>query len=324
VSDTPSLPPSPERQALARRAGIVPISPALTGAAAWAAGAALVAGAGGAVAGRLAAVARAGVGGAVGGNVDGALLAALAEVVSLAAPLIAGIAAVAVLVHLAQARTPWLPRRRIRGAPRPRAGARRRAGDAVVGLVALTAVGAVTGHVVAAHGADLVRATPAQALGLVATGLVRVAVALVVVAVLDAGLRLLRHAADLRMTPRERRDEERARSGDPRWRRLRRDRAHGGSLAAVGGAAVVIADEAAAVAVAWHARWQPVPRILVGGTGRGALAVIAAARRHGVPVQRDADLAMALANAAPGAAVAAALHPRLARHLAAVSLPARP
>jgi flagellar biosynthesis protein FlhB len=324
VSDTPSLPPTPERRALARRAGIVPLSPALTAAAAWTAGAALLAWAGGAVAGRLAAVARAGVAGA-GGEVAGALPAALAEVVSLAAPLVAAIAAVAVLVHLGQTRTPWLPRRRLRGAPRPRGGAGRRAADAGLGLLAMAVGGAIAGRVVLVHGADLVRASAPQALAVIAIGLVQVAAGLLAVGVADAGLRVLRHAADLRMTPRERRDEERARAGDPRWRRLRRERAAAdGSLAAVAGSAVVIADEVAAVAIAWHARWSPVPRIVVGGTGRAAMAVVAAARRHGVPIQRDGELAAALAGAAPGAAIASGFHPRLARHLAAVTQPARP
>jgi flagellar biosynthesis protein FlhB len=323
VSDTPSLPPTPERLALARRAGIVPISPALTAAAAWTAGAALLAWAGGAVAGRLAAVARASVAGAGRGGGEGALPAALAEVVSLAAPLVAAIAAVAVLVHLGQARTPWLPRRQIRGAPTARGGAGRRAADAGIGLVAVAVGGALAGRFVVVHAADLVRATVVQALALVAIGLVQVAAGLLAVAVVDAGLRVLRHAADLRMTPRERRDEQRARAGDPRWRRLRRERAAAGSLAAVAGCAVVIADEAAAVAIAWHPRWSPVPRVAVAGTARAALAVVAAARRHGVPIQRDGDLAAALAGMAPGAAVATQFHPRLARHLAAVTQPER-
>jgi type III secretion system FlhB-like substrate exporter len=300
------------------------VSPALTAAAAWTAGAALAAWAGGAVAGRLAAVARAGVAGAArGGSSAGALPAALAEVVSLAAPLVAAIAAVAVLVHLGQTRTPWLPRRRLPGAPRPRGGAGRRAADAGLGLLAIGVAGALAGRFVLVHGADLVRASAPQALALVAIGLVQVAAGLLAVGVADAGLRVLRHAADLQMTPRERRDDERARSGDPRWRRLRRDRAAaGGSLAAVAGSAVVIADEVAAVAIAWHARWSPVPRVVVGGTGRAAMAVVAAARRHGVPIQRDGELAAALAGTAPGAAIASDFHPRLARHLAAVTRPA--
>jgi flagellar biosynthesis protein FlhB len=324
VSDTPSLPPTPERRALARRAGIVPLSPALTAAAAVTAGAAVLAWAGGAVAGRIAAVARAGVAGAAGGGgIAGALPAALAEVVSLAAPLVAAIAAVAGLVHLGQTRTPWLPRRRLRGAPRPRGGAGRRAADAAIGLLAVAVGGALAGRFVLVHAADLVRAGAPQALALVAIGLVQVAAGLLAVAVVDAGLRMVRHAADLRMTPRERRDEERARAGDPRWRRLRRERAAAGSLAAVAGSAVVVADETAAVAIAWHARFSPVPRIAVAGTGRAALAVVAAARRHGVPIQRDGELAAALAGMAPGAAVASAFHPRLARHLAAVTPPER-
>jgi flagellar biosynthesis protein FlhB len=323
VSDTPSLPPTPERRALARRAGIVPLSPALTAAAAVTAGAALLAWAGGAMAARIAAVARAGVAGAWRGDGEGALPAALAEVVSLAAPLVAAIAAVAVLVHLGQARTPWLPRRRLRGAPRPRGGAGRRAADAAIGLLAVAVGGALAGRFMLVHGADLVRANGAQALSLVAIGLVQVAAGLLAVAVVDAGLRMVRHAADLRMTPRERRDEERARAGDPRWRRLRRERAAAGSLAAVAGSAVVVADETAAVAIAWHARFSPVPRVAVAGTGRAALAVVAAARRHGVPIQRDGELAAALAGVAPGAAVASVFHPRLARHLAAVTQPGR-
>jgi flagellar biosynthesis protein FlhB len=329
VSDTPHLPPTARRRALARAAGMVPLSRPLVAAAAWIGAVAALVWTGGAAARALALLARADVraaaaavdpvarAGAVG---PGALRAALL----VAAPMVLAAAAIALVAHLAQTRSLWLPRRRVPGAPTPRSGAGRRVLDAAVALTAASAVAAIAGRAVWNHGDDLVRAgASARGLDVVAAAIAQLAAALLVAAVADWLVRVLCHAADLRMTAGERRADERAAGADPRWHRYRRDREREGSVAAIATAAVVLSDDRAAAAVRWHARWHPVPRIVVGGVERAAISLVAAARRAGVPVQHDADLAQALAQLPAGAPVPTVWHDRLARHLAAVTSPGR-
>jgi flagellar biosynthesis protein FlhB len=122
--------------------------------------------------------------------------------------------------------------------------------------------------------------------------------------------------ADLAMSPRELRDERRETEADPRWRRARA-RAGDDELAVRTALVVVVADDLAA-ALAWHPRWQPVPRVTAAARGRAALRLAALARRHGVALHRDPPLAATLA-ALPGRAAPDHLHPALARLIVAVS-----
>jgi len=324
VSQAPHLPPTPRRRALARQAGLVPLSGRLVGAAAWAGAAAAVAWAGAAGARALAGQAADGVSAAAAAaDPTGAALAAVDGVVgaalAVAAPAVLAAAALAIAAHAAQTRGLWLPRRTIRGAPQPRATAARRAADGAIGLVAAAAVGAVVVRLGWRYGGDLVHAgASARGLALVAVALAQIAAVLVAVGVVDWLVRVRAHAVDLSMTAQERRDDDRASAADPRWRRARRERAAEGAAADVAAAAVVVVGDQVAAAIRWHARWHPVPRVAVAGRERIALSLVAAARRAGVPIQRDPVLAGELARLAAGAPVPTALHGRLARHLAAV------
>jgi len=128
--------------------------------------------------------------------------------------------------------------------------------------------------------------------------------------------RVRRHHADLAMTVREARDERREQEADPRWRR--RAAADTAEDDAVRRALLVVVDDRAAVAIAWHARWQPIPRVAASGRDRAAARLIALARRYDIPVHRDVTLAPAVASLPPGAAVPDRLHADIARVIVAV------
>ena len=322
------LPPSPRRLAEARRAGRVPWSPALVGGAALAGGALAlaVASSGGAFAAMLADGARAAALADPIARARAASPAAIAgEVAVLLAPVALVAAALALAAHLAQTRALWLPRR---AGPRLPAASPRRAATFLVALARGVALAAIAGAVIAGAAPLLARHTGAP---VALTGALALTLAIVVVAHLAAGAialgaldwleRVRRHRADLAMSARDARDERRETEADPRWRRLRGRAAADDD--AVRAALVVIVSDDAAAALAWHPRWQPVPRVTTAARGRAALALAALARRHAVPLHRDAALAPALAALA-GRAVPDRLHPAVARVVVAVTAPPPP
>ncbi|HVK83115.1 MAG TPA: EscU/YscU/HrcU family type III secretion system export apparatus switch protein [Kofleriaceae bacterium] len=342
------FPPSARRRALARAAGLHAASPLLVGAAALAA-VALVVGAAGHAARRALGVWLADA--CRGSNATTPSTGALATtVLELALPVLGAAALAAIVVHLAQTRAPWLPRRRIAGAPTtPPARVRRSSFE----LAAAFTVGAVTlGWLwaIAPRLAALVE-RPLVGVLLVPAFLATLAIAYVALGALDALARHAAHAAALRMTHAEQREDARLAGADPRWRKARADAARAPSARdAVASASVLLLGEdlasapatsssagtaahaatgraasdavgagsgLVAIAIAWDPVRRPVPIRTAVGRGTRATQLLGLARRHAVPVHRDPVLAAALAaNDGP---IPEAHWPRLAEIIAATT-----
>jgi type III secretion system FlhB-like substrate exporter len=274
-------------------------------------------------------------------------------VLELVAPLLAAIALVAFIVHVAQTRAVWLPRRRVPGAPalapaRTRHATFEIAGASIVGLVALgwlwTTAPRLAGLFALPLAGEPASADAAGPLGsilergasfaptfdrlasspiVVAVGsaiasfAAAVAIAWLALAVLDALARHFELAHALAMTTAEKREDDRLAAVDPRWRARRLELARGPSAReAVARSTLLLLGDDVAVAIAYDARRQPVPLRTI--TGRRALAtqLIGLARRHRIAVHRDPGLAAALAD---GEGPVPDTHwPRLAEILAAV------
>jgi flagellar biosynthesis protein FlhB len=200
-------------------------------------------------------------------------------VLALAAPLLAAGAIVAALAHVAQARAVWMPRRRVEGAPDfvpPR-----------IDLVHALVIGGVAfGWLwLVAPRLALLSALPLAGAAMIASALATFAIAWVVLGVLDALLRHRALALALHMTARERREDERLASGDPRWRRYRAKHAR------VDGATLVLAGDDTAAAISWDPVRRPVPTCIASGRGPRATQLVALARRDRTPIHRDVTLA---------------------------------
>jgi flagellar biosynthesis protein FlhB len=240
-------------------------------------------------------------------------------VLALVLPLLGIVAVVAIAAQLAQTRAVWLPRRRIEGAP---ALPPRRTGAAVLELASAAVVGVTAFAWLWLTAPRLARAASlddaAAALG---AFLATVAIAWIALGALDA---LLRHSAlgnALSMTAQEKRADDRLAAADPRWRAYRTRLARSGSedtatRDAVAGARVLVLGDDLAVAIAWDAVHQPVPLRTATGRGPRATQLLGLARRFGIAVQRDQQLATQLAGAA---AVPEPLWPRVAEIVAAVA-----
>jgi len=315
------FPPSARRRALARRAGLHAASPLVTGAAACGAAVIAAVALAGAAAARLgSALAAACRGAGAGDPVSAALssadppvtgLAGASQVLlgapdaphavlALALPVLAAAAIAALIAHAAQARALWLPRRRIPGAPaaprgpaaRARRGGFELASAAVVGGAALGWLWSMAPRLAALPSAPLLPAGAALVAGAVAT----LAIAWALLGALDA---LLRHAAlaqALRMSPHEKREDDRLAGLDPRWRTYRARAARAAPAEAVAGATVLVLGDDAAVAIAWDAARRPIPTRTAAGRAARATQLLGLARRHRVPVHRDAALAAALVD----------------------------
>jgi flagellar biosynthesis protein FlhB len=136
-----ALPPSPQRLALARQAGLHPASPWLVGAAAAGAGLLAAIALGRTAAAALGeALARGLTAGPVADPGSAALAGAVPTAAALALPILAAAAAAAGVAHLAQTGAVWLPRRRIAGAPALDAGAWPRVVRAAAELTAAAAI----------------------------------------------------------------------------------------------------------------------------------------------------------------------------------------
>jgi flagellar biosynthesis protein FlhB len=294
VSTRP-FPPSARRLALARRAGLTATSPVIVGALACATMAVAIA-VGRGLVGRLAAELAAACDGRATLTGDDAALAVLA----IAAPVLGAIALVAAAAQLAQTRAAWLPRRRIDGAPGLPAGPAARTRRVAIDLAGAGVIGAVAFGwlwLVAPRLADLVELGSDELLAAVGALLGSAASAFAIgwlgLGVLDALVRHAELANALAMTAAEKREDERLAAADPRWARHRMAL----SRPSVEGAAVLILGDDAAVAIAWDPARRPIPTRVAVGRRASATQLLGLARRHGVPVHRDAQLAAALVDA---------------------------
>lgn len=306
--------PSARRRALARRAGLHAASPLVSGAAACGAAVIAAVALGSAASARLgtevaAACRGAGAGhplaAAVGPDTAGtaasagaAADAAAQAVLALALPVLAAAAAAALISHAVQTRALWLPRRRIPGAPAIERGPAERACRGGFELAAATVVGA------AALGwlwwmAPRLAALPSVPLAggpLVGSAAATLAIAWALLGAVDALLRTAGLAQALRMTSHEKREDDRLAGLDPRWRAHRARVMRGAPAEAVAGAAVLVLGDGAAAAIAWDAARRPIPTRTAVGRGARATQLLGLARRHQIPVHRDAALAAALAG----------------------------
>ncbi|MEO7733877.1 MAG: EscU/YscU/HrcU family type III secretion system export apparatus switch protein, partial [Kofleriaceae bacterium] len=239
--------------------------------------------------------------------------AALPAIVSLALPILGAAALAALVAHLAQTRAPWLPRRRLRGAPVLEAGAiprARRAGGelAAAGVIAAVAFGWLWWMAPRLAGlaaldplaAASPHATPPLLAGAAAL-LISLAVALTIAwLALGAVDAVVRHAAldsALAMTSTEKREDDRLVGADPRWRARRAAIQRGPRLAeAIAGASLLLLGDDAAVAVAWDPLRRPVPVRTASGRGPRARQLLGLARRHRIAVHRDPALTAALVD----------------------------
>lgn len=314
------FPPSPRRLALARTSGLTAASPLLVGAAATVAaiGALVVlaraasthVGAWIAAACRAADGAPLAAGGtatpvaAGGGPAAISLATAPRALLELALPLLVAAALAAIVVHVAQTRGLWLPRRKLPGAPTlPRRDVSQTCVD-ILGAIAIGAVCIGWLWTTAPQLARLVTAPPGAAALLGGVGaalaslLVALAIAWVALGVIDALVRHVRLAAALAMTRDEKREDDRLAAADPRWRAQRLALARGGSTSdAVARSAVVVLGDDVAVAIAWDPARQPVPLRTATGRRARATQLVGLARRHRVAVHRDAALAARLVDA---------------------------
>ncbi len=313
---------------LARRAGIVGASPLVVAAAAW-----LAALLGVELTARSAAAQLAvWIEDACTGSAASLTLPRLAgAVLALAAPMIAAAALAAIVAHVVQTRSVWLPRRRILGAPTLPADAAARARGTAFTLVAALGLAAATliwlwtvaprlGTLLAIDDAGRLVAGAAFIAGFATT----LALGWVVLGVVDAVARWVQLAAALRMSATEKREDDRLAGADPRWRQARASaarrshpRADDDIGDAVRGASLVIRGEGIAAAISWHAVLRPIPTRLVAGRGARATQLLALARHHGVAIHTDTALAVSLAADADGPIAPAHWH-RLAGVVAAV------
>lgn len=238
-------------------------------------------------------------------------------VLELALPVIGAAAIAAVVIHLAQTQTIWLPRRRLPSAPTlPRHDVSRAALD-ILGAAVIGAVCIGWLWTTAPQLAGLVH-SPRAAGTAIASLLVALAITWVALGVLDALVRRVQLAGALAMTRDEKREDDRLAAADPRWRAQRLGIMRGGSVSdAVARAAFVLLGDDVAVAIAWDATRRPVPMRTATGRRARATQLLALARRHRIAVHRDAALAARLVdNEGP---VPESEWPRVAELIAAVS-----
>jgi flagellar biosynthesis protein FlhB len=301
MSERP-FPASARRLALARRAGLSAASPVIVGGLVLATAALVLAmtlGATHNAASRLASAIADVCAGRT--SLDGSLGRELAaSALAIAAPILGAVAAIAIAGQVAQTRAVWLPRRRIDGAPSLDTGAAARTRRTALELGFAAAIAAVVfgwvwlmaprfAALVALDTHDLVAAAGALLLAAIAA----IAIGYLVLGVVDALARQLALARSLAMTAAEKREDDRLAAADPRWARQRSALAR----PSLEGATVLVLGDDVAVAIAWHARRRPTPARIAIGRRAYATQLVGLARRHGVPVHRDATLAASLAGA---------------------------
>lgn len=190
----------------------------------------------------------------------------------------------------------------------------------ILGVLAYRSIMGIVPVLVAA-GQQPVAAT----MGLVAgraLGLARnVAVAGLVLALVDYGLQRRRTAKGMKMTKQEVRDEQRQQDGDPHMRGAMRSRqlsmSRNRMMSEVGTADVVLVNPThVAVALKYDAA-SGAPRVVAKGAGEVAARIRAAAEEARVPMVEDVPLARAVFKACDlGQAIPAELYDAVARVLA--------
>lgn len=300
MADHRPFPPSARRRALARAAGLSPASPIVVGAIAWIGALVGILVFGRAIAARLGAWVAAACSGADGAGAVGSAVQAwttiVTDVLAFVLPVLVAAALAALVAHFAQTRSLWLPRRTLRGAPALETSRTQRAGLGILGAIAMGTVTLAWLWAVAPRLALLVQQPAAGAL-MLAGFLGTLAAVWIGIGVLDALVRHAELARSLRMTAAEKREDERLAGADPRWRARRAEVARGPSVRdAVAGASVVLLADGVAVAVAWDSVRRPIPvRTAIGRDAR-ATQILGLARRHGIAVHRDPELALLLAD----------------------------
>ncbi|MBS1121425.1 MAG: FlhB HrpN YscU SpaS Family [Deltaproteobacteria bacterium] len=284
------FPPSPRRAGLARRAGLHAASPLLVGAAA--SGAAVL------VIGVLARAAAARLGASIEAACHGTPRAlapgdAVQAVVDLALPALGAVALIAVIAHVAQTRSLWMPRRTLAGAPRLDAGPGARTQHAGFELASAGVIGGVAVGwlwLVVPRLAAL-PSVPQAGASLIASALAALAIAWFAVGVMDALLRHRDLGRALRMTAQDKREDDRLAAADPRWRELRA-RAHGAATPrdAIAGSTLLLLGDDAAVAIAWDPLRRPIPIRTATGRGPRATQLLGLARHVQLAVHRDPQL----------------------------------
>ncbi len=129
--------------------------------------------------------------------------------------------------------------------------------------------------------------------------LIGVAVAMVLIAILDYGYQLWEHQKSMRMTKQEVRDEGKQQEGDPhvksKIRALRVQRARRRMMAAVPEADVVVTNPTHyAIALKYDQDKMAAPRLVAKGVDQVALRIREVAREHNVPLVENPPLARAL------------------------------
>jgi flagellar biosynthetic protein FlhB len=173
----------------------------------------------------------------------------------------------------------------------------------VVGFIGYTAVHGRLGEIVASQ-----RMEPVQAFGL-AAGLVydvglRVAVALLVLAIIDYVWKRFKHERDLRMTKQEVKDEMKRMEGDPmikaRRRQIAMQMSRDRQKRAVPSADVVVTNPTEyAVALKYEAGSGGAPKVVAKGRGLIAAEIRRIAIENGVPILERPPLARALYRLVP-------------------------
>lgn len=319
------FPPSARRLGLARAAGLHAASPILVGAIAC--GAAVIAFV------ALGRVTSARLGASIVAACEGtaslpAPEALATTVLDLTVPALLAAALAAVFAHLAQTRAVWLPRRTIHGAPRPPSDHAARASlDLTAGLV-IAAVTIGWLWVMAPRLAALTLSPLAGGLVIASFG-AAIAIAWVALGIVDALARQAQLTGALRMTPADKREDERLAGADPRWKQQRARAARSGSNLragrargvahdpsdAIAGSSVLILGDDVAVAIAWDPLHRPVPVRTAVGRAAQATQLLGLARRHGLAVHHEPALASQLADR--DGAVVQEHWPRLAEVIAA-------
>lgn len=282
--------PSARRRALARAAGLTGASPLVVATAAWAGALVAILVLGRALAARLAAWATA----AASGDASLSVASLPRELLGLALPTLAAAALAALVAHVAQTRSIWIPRRRLRGAPALDSSRTRRAGKDVT---AAAAVGAVAVGWLWACAPRLARLVdePAQATWMLLAFAASLAAVWAVVGALDALLRHGELARSLRMSAQDKREDERLAGADPRWTQRRKDAQRATPARdAIAAASLLVLGDGSAIAIAWDPVRRPVPVRTAVGTEARATQLLALARRAKLPVHRDAELARVL------------------------------
>ena len=153
---------------------------------------------------------------------------------------------------------------------------------------------------------------------------IRLAVAMMILALFDVVWQRFRHEKDLRMTKEEVKDEFRSMEGDPEIRRRRRQIQL--QLAAqrlrhdVPTADVVVTNPThVSVAIRYDAETMPAPKVVAKGADYLALRIRQIAREHGVPIVERKPLARALFDSVePGSYIPERFYRAIAEILAYV------